>query len=110
MRISMDAKDYISGNKVHVIKWNGREIGNGVLKRRLYTAHKAPENRNINSPAFQTYLFPAEYADERDEGNMLLADDHLRLVVRVVERLQGVPEQITQGGRRLANAQEVREA
>lgn len=29
MRISMDAKDYIRGNEVRSVKWNGREIRNG---------------------------------------------------------------------------------
>lgn len=42
IRISVDAKDYISGNEVHAVKWNRGEIGNGVLKRCSYTAHNAP--------------------------------------------------------------------
>lgn len=32
MRISMDAKDYIRGNEVRSVKWNGREIRNGEFK------------------------------------------------------------------------------
>lgn len=31
MRVSMDAKDYIKGKEVQAIKWNGREIRNGML-------------------------------------------------------------------------------
>lgn len=33
MRISMDAKDYIRGNEVRSVKWNGREIRNGGLQK-----------------------------------------------------------------------------
>lgn len=33
LRISMDAKDYIKSNEVRSVKWNGREIRNGELKR-----------------------------------------------------------------------------
>lgn len=36
MRISMDAKDYIRGNEVRSVKWNGREIRNGKLKQLCY--------------------------------------------------------------------------
>ncbi|ROW06834.1 hypothetical protein VMCG_04098 [Cytospora schulzeri] len=62
MRISMDAKDYIKGKEVQVVKWNGREIRN----------------------AFQTAVSLAEYEDERDEeGKILLTDDHLRSVVEL---------------------------
>ncbi|KAI7779314.1 Protein MSP1 [Diaporthe eres] len=62
MRISMDAKDYIRGNEVRSVKWNGREIRN----------------------AFQTAVSLAEYEDERDEeGKILLTDEHLRSVVEL---------------------------
>ncbi|KUI53387.1 Protein MSP1 [Cytospora mali] len=62
IRISLDAKEYISGKEVQAVKWNGREIRN----------------------AFQTAVSLAEYEDERDdEGKILLTDEHLRSVVRL---------------------------
>lgn len=45
MRISMDAKDYIRGNEVRSVKWNGREIRNGELQ----TFH-CPVKSNLMGP------------------------------------------------------------
>lgn len=47
MRISMDAKDYIRGNEVRSVKWNGREIRNGELKQRPHTTQNVPEKKNL---------------------------------------------------------------
>ncbi|PSR83017.1 hypothetical protein BD289DRAFT_411234 [Coniella lustricola] len=60
IRITMDAKDYINGQAVRAVRWNGREIRN----------------------AFQTAVSLAEYKDQRDEeGRIKLTDEHLRAVV-----------------------------
>ncbi|KAI1750558.1 P-loop containing nucleoside triphosphate hydrolase protein [Xylaria castorea] len=62
MRLSIDAKDYIRGNEMRALKWNGREIRN----------------------AFQTVVSLAEYdAEKGEDGKIIITDEHLRAVVEL---------------------------
>ncbi|KAI3338719.1 hypothetical protein F4824DRAFT_499095 [Ustulina deusta] len=62
MRLNINAKEYIGGNEVRALKWNGREIRN----------------------AFQTAVSLAEYDTEKGEdGKIVITDEHLRAVVEL---------------------------
>ncbi|KAI0514731.1 P-loop containing nucleoside triphosphate hydrolase protein [Xylaria bambusicola] len=62
MRLNLNAKEYIRGNEMRALKWNGREIRN----------------------AFQTAVSLAEYdAEKGEDGKIMITDDHLRAVVEL---------------------------
>ncbi|OJJ42804.1 hypothetical protein ASPZODRAFT_136934 [Penicilliopsis zonata CBS 506.65] len=62
LRLTIDAKEYIRGERMRAVKWNGREIRN----------------------AFQTAVALAEYDAEKDEeGRVMVTDSHLRAVVEL---------------------------
>lgn len=59
MRISMDVKDYISGNEVCSVKCNGRDIRHGELKGRTYNAQKAPAKKKTFNGIQQSFKLPS---------------------------------------------------
>ncbi|PVH75853.1 P-loop containing nucleoside triphosphate hydrolase protein [Cadophora sp. DSE1049] len=62
MRVPIGTKEYLEGNEVKRVKWNGRQIRN----------------------AFQTAVALAEFDGEKDiEGNILLKDTHIQKIVKM---------------------------
>jgi hypothetical protein len=79
LRLTIDAKEFIEGNAIRAVKWNGREIRNG-----MYTFVRLKDVTNNDVTAIQTAVALAEYDDERDkEGKIKLTDDHLKAVVEL---------------------------
>ncbi|KAF2143197.1 uncharacterized protein K452DRAFT_247570 [Aplosporella prunicola CBS 121167] len=76
MRITIDAKQYLKGNEMRAVKWNGREIRN----------------------AFQTAVALAEYESIKDEeGNIELTDEHLRAVVEMSRDFKDYIDELHKG-------------
>lgn len=93
MRLNIDAKDYLRGNEMRALQWNGREIRNGkfgsllILHGELVPVLlKEPElgGSANNRTAFQTAVSLAEYDNEKGEdGKIIMTDEHLRAVVEL---------------------------
>ncbi|KAI1144885.1 P-loop containing nucleoside triphosphate hydrolase protein [Nemania diffusa] len=76
MRLNIDAKDYIRGNDIRALKWNGREIRN----------------------AFQTAVSLAEYdAEKGEDGKIVITDEHLRAVVELSKDFKSYLNELHKG-------------
>ncbi|KAF2967481.1 hypothetical protein GQX73_g6097 [Xylaria multiplex] len=74
MRLNIDAKDYIRGNEVRALAWNGREIRNGKFNQFLLSEVKSnPETVSL-----------AEYeAEKGEDGKIVITDEHLRAAIEL---------------------------
>ncbi|KAG8157941.1 hypothetical protein KVR01_012213 [Diaporthe batatas] len=76
MRVSLPAQEYIEGEQIRAIKWNGREIRN----------------------AFQTAVALAEHEGRRDkEGTILVTDRHLKSVLALSKDFKNYLTELHQG-------------
>lgn len=85
MRVPIDTKDYINGQEVRALNWNGREIRNG---EQALTMHHIGTSSSTDSVflflAVQTAVALADFEGATDEeGKILLKDTHIQQIVRM---------------------------
>ncbi|KAM0563591.1 hypothetical protein ACHAPJ_001315 [Fusarium lateritium] len=78
MKLDSNAKRYLKSPEVRAMKWNGRDIRNGMFFVQRHIPHA------YDSKAFQTAVSLAEYdAEKDDDGKILVNDDHFRAVIEL---------------------------
>lgn len=76
MKLDYNAKRYLKSPEVKAIKWNGRDIRNGMF------AFHFCGHRTDTLEAFQTAVSLAEFDAEKDEdGKILVTEEHFQAVM-----------------------------
>ncbi|KAL2281949.1 hypothetical protein FJTKL_11220 [Diaporthe vaccinii] len=76
MRVSLPAQEYIEGDQIRAIRWNGREIRN----------------------AFQTAVALAEHENKQDkEGTILVTDRHLKSILALSKDFKNYLAELNDG-------------